>query len=86
MSKEKVVCYCVHGTCREGEGECSGGCKDGWRGNYCDIPTNDDVLKHVVKDKKKDFTKDGLYRPQSIEDETQMHHHAEAKSTSSSGS
>jgi len=84
MSKEKAKCYCVHGTCREGESECSGGCKDGWSGVYCDVPTSEDVLKHVNMNKKKDFTRDGLYRPQQISD--QQLTHGSTKSTSSSDS
>ena len=80
--KEKLRCLCVHGTCREGEQECSGGCKEGYGGVYCDVPTSDDVLKHVNKNKKKDYTGDGLYRPQQISDQRMTDKHG--KSTSSS--
>lgn len=73
----------MHGTCREGESECSGGCKAGYSGVYCDVPTSDDVLSHVNQNKKKDYTGDGLYRPQQISDQRMTDKNA--KSTSSSG-
>jgi len=68
VTTEKVVCLCVHGTCNEGEAECSGGCKSGYTGLYCDVPTSNEVLQAVVKPKK-DHSGDGLYKPQQISDQ-----------------
>jgi hypothetical protein len=85
----KVSCLCVHGTCREGEAECSGGCQSGYTGVYCDAPTSDDVLKHVNKNKHKDYTGDGLYRPQQISEQrltSTEHRQSESSSTESSHS
>lgn len=68
---KEVLCLCVHGTCRDNEEECSGGCDKGWTGKYCNTLSNKhEALQHVVQQGKKDFTKDGLYRPQVILDQT----------------
>lgn len=89
VTTEKVVCLCVHGTCNAGEAECSGGCKSGYTGLYCDIPTSDEVLKHVNKNKKKDYSGDGLYRPQQISDQaltsSESRRHSDSDSSQSSG-
>lgn len=64
---KQVKCLCVHGTCNDGEAECSR-CEGGWTGTYCDTPVRGGQLENVNKNQEKDFTKDGLYRPQSIGD------------------
>lgn len=56
-----VECKCVHGTCRPGLASCAS-CESGWKGDYCDVPLSDSQT-HVNKNKKKDYTRDGLYRP-----------------------
>ena len=62
-----VKCLCVHGKCRQGQATCAQ-CDSGWKGNYCDVPRSP-AQAHVNKNKKRDFTKDGLYRPQQIDDQ-----------------
>jgi len=62
-----VKCLCVHGSCNDGEAECSR-CDRGWAGTYCDTPVSGGELDNVNKNHEKDFTKDGLYRPQQIGD------------------
>jgi hypothetical protein len=62
---KKVECLCVHGTCREGESSCGRSCDSGWTGTYCDVPRSDSQT-HVNKNKNRDYTKDGLYRPMQI--------------------
>ena len=63
----KVECQCVHGTCPEGESRCSS-CESGWTGPNCDTPT--DAERHQVnRNGKRDYTGDGLYRPQQISDQ-----------------
>jgi hypothetical protein len=46
--KPKVECLCVHGTCKEGESECSGRCDSGWTGRYCDVPdAGEEKMMHI---------------------------------------
>jgi len=70
VDKPKTVqCRCAHGPCRNGESKCSGNCDKGWTGPNCDTPTADRaVMDHLNKNRRKDFTGDGLYRPQAIVD------------------
>ena len=63
----KVECLCVHGTCREGEPVCQGGCESGWRGPHCDTPAQEQ-LRNVNRNRQRDYTSGGLYRPQQIND------------------
>lgn len=68
--KASVQCLCVHGRCKEGKAECNGPCDKGWTGHRCDVPTSsNEALAHVNRNSKKDFTRDGLYKPQQIQDE-----------------
>lgn len=60
-AEQDVQCRCVHGTCRKGQAACAS-CEPGWKGDYCDVPRSDSQA-HVNKNGKKDFTRDGLYRP-----------------------
>lgn len=62
---KKVECLCGHGGCREGESTCSGRCPSGWSGPHCDTPDSS-RMSQVNRDQAKDYTKDGLYRPQAI--------------------
>lgn len=63
--KPKVECLCVHGTCKEGESECSGRCDSGWTGRYCDVPdAGEEKMMHINRRQKRDYTSDGLYKPQ----------------------
>lgn len=39
-TETKVRCLCVHGKCKEGEGECNKPCDSGWAGVYCDVPSS----------------------------------------------
>lgn len=70
VTTEIVKCLCVHGlhdTCHEGEAECQGGCKAGYTGPYCDIPTSEEVLTHVNQQhNKKEINAGGLYSPVKI--------------------
>lgn len=59
----------MHGTCREGQAACTGSCESGWTGNYCDVPSNSAKATVNKNRRKKDFTKDGLYRPMQIQEE-----------------
>lgn len=45
---KETLCLCVHGKCKDGEEECSGGCDQGWTGKYCSTPAQKEVFKHVV--------------------------------------
>lgn len=64
-AEKHAACLCVHGTCRAGEATCSGRCESGWTGDWCDVPQHS-ADAPVNKNRKKDFTKDGLYRPMQI--------------------
>jgi len=64
----EVKCLCVHGKCKEGESECHGGCDSGWSGPHCDTP-NEEKLDNVNVDQGKDFTQDGLYKPQQTSEQ-----------------
>lgn len=66
----ETECLCVHGKCKEGSQECNGGCDEGWTGKYCSTPTQKEAFKHVVQRGRKDYTADGLYRPQVILDQS----------------
>ena len=67
QAAKKVRCLCEHGTCREGEAACHGGCDGGWTGTYCDVPpASAPERQHVHTSEKSDYTRDGLYRPQQI--------------------
>lgn len=68
-AEQKIKCLCVHGTCREGQAACTGSCESGWTGNYCDVPSNSAKATVNKNRRKKDFTKDGLYRPMQIQEE-----------------
>lgn len=59
----------MHGKCRDGEAECSGRCDEGWNGRLCNVPTDTEALRHVNHQQRKDYTGDGLYRPQAILDQ-----------------
>lgn len=65
-SHKPVKCLCVHGKCREGQSTCDGNCDKGWIGDNCEIPFEVEKLKNVNKNKKKDISKDGGYKPQRI--------------------
>lgn len=67
---QAVQCQCVHGKCREGESHCTGPCDAGWSGTYCSTPSDSETYKHARGRARKDFTRDGLYRPQAIADQT----------------
>lgn len=64
---KNVQCKCVHGTCQQGRATCAS-CESGWKGDYCDVPRSDSQT-HVNKNRKKDYTRDGLYRPMQIQDQ-----------------
>lgn len=85
-----VACGCVHGSCRAGESTCSGGCDDGWTGAHCDTPASTTQYERVNRNREKDFTADGLYRPQQIGDQrltgSSTARSSESSSRSESGS
>jgi len=47
LPEEPVKCLCVHGSCSEGETQCSGGCSRGWTGPHCDTPTSESATQAV---------------------------------------
>lgn len=75
VEKQPVKCLCAHGPCNEGQETCNGRCDKGWTGPHCDTPqVRNEEYGYVHTDQKKDYTKDGLYRPEATGDELKTVH------------